>query len=318
MEDLRLGLVGAGRWGQRYIATIGSMTGVSLGWIASRNPETAALAPDAAVFPDWRQLVELDLDGVVIAAPPAVHGEMLRAFVDVRVPVMVEKPLCLDVEEARGLQYLVGARGIPVLVDHTQLFNPAYEALKVRAEFLGPVRFIRSDSMGFGPFRPDVGVLWDWAPHDISLCLDLLGAVPSSVSALGDRSAVTLWLEFDGGPSAWIALTNLSREKRRSLSVHFDDRLLVFNDVANDKLIEHEVDFASECIHHPGLDPGTVLPVEDSLPLTCAVENFLRGVRGGGTAGFGLDLACQVIEVIDAAERSMSLGRPQPVLAQAK
>ena len=316
MTDVRLGLIGAGPWGRRYIATIDSMSGVNLVLVASRNPETESLVPETPVVPDWRDLLPAGLDGVVIATPPASHGEILRAFVGAGIPAMVEKPLCLGLSEALELRDIVAESGVPVLVDHTQLFNPAFVALKTRAQALGAVRFIRSESMGFGPFRPDVSGLWDRAPHDISVCLDLLAAVPDRVCALGNGAAATLWLDFHGGPSAWIANSNLSMQKTRALTVHFERCVLVFDDVAADKLVEHRVDFTPERVHHPALGPGDVLPVPEGMPLTRAVEHFVRGVRRVDLTGFGLDLACEVIRVIDAAQRSMRDGRPQSILAQ--
>ena len=318
MTDVHLGLIGAGRWGRRYIATVDSMEGVKLERIASRSPETEFLAPGTPVVADWRDLLPAGLDGIVIATPPASHGEILRAFVGAGVPVIVEKPLCLDLSEARELRDIVAESGVPVLVDHTQLFNPAFAALKARAHTLGAVRFIQAESMGYGPFRPDVSVLWDWAPHEISICLDLLEAIPERVSAVGNEAAVTLWLDFDGGPPASIANSNLSVQKRRALTVHFDDRVLVFDDVAVDKLVEHRVDFAPEYVHHPALGSGDALPVPEGMPLTRAVEHFVRGIVSGDLTGFGLDRACEVIAVIDAAQRSMADGRPQSIMAHAK
>ena len=238
---MHLGLVGAGRWGRRFIETINAMDGVSLALVASRNPETTAYTLGARVVSDWREMLAADLDGVIIATPPASHGEMLRAFVEVGIASMVEKPLCLDVSEARELRDVVEASGVPVLVDHTQLFHPAFAVLKKRARDLGRVSYIRSEGMGLGPFRPDVPVLWDWASHDISLCLDLMGTLPERVSALGDRNSVTLALDF-GTTTAWISNSNLSFEKRRALTVHFEDHALVLNDLNADKLVKYRLD----------------------------------------------------------------------------
>lgn len=311
---VRLGLIGAGRWGRRVIETVKCMEGVSLALVASKNPDTAALVPGTRVVADWQDLVAADLDGVVIATPPGYHGEMLRALIAARIAAMVEKPLCLDLTEAYELRALVATTGVPVLVDHTQLFHPAYANLKVRAQDLGKVRFIRSEGMSFGPFRRDVPVLWDWAPHDISLCLDLLETVPDRVSALGNGIWVTLRLDFCGGTSAWIANSNLSLEKRRVLAVHFDHRVLVLDDLAATKLVEYELDF-TPCFDHPqALGAGTALPVPEGMPLSYAIARFAQGIVDGDLTGFGLDLACDVIRTIDAAQRSLDEAHPQSLL----
>ena len=312
-NELRLGLVGAGRWGKRYIETIRGMSGVRLALVVSRNEETTHLVPDAVVISDWRDLVAEDLDGVVVATPAATHSEILSSMVSAGIPTMVEKPLCLDLAEALALRDLVRKSKVLVLVDHTHLFHPAFTALKAHGEELGPVRFIRSEGAAFGPFRPDVSVLWDWAPHDLSLCLDLLNTVPDRVSALGDDSSVTVWLHFDKDTSAWITNSNLSLQKRRLLTVYFEHHALVLDDSAIDKLKEYKVDFEGSPRNFT-FDSGNILPVPQDMPLTCAVSYFVQGIRGGDTARFGLDLACDVIRTIDAAQRALEQSQPQMLL----
>lgn len=236
----RLGLVGAGRWGRRLIETIRSIEGATLAFVASQNPATSAFAPEARVVEDWRELLAADLDAAIIATPPGLHSPMVRAFVQAGIPSMVEKPLCLDLAEAVELNDFVRASGVPVMVDHTQLFHPAWKVLKRRAEELGPVRFIRSEGMGYGPFRPDVPVLWDWAPHDVSLGIDLFGALPERVSALGNDDSVDVWLEFEGGPTAHVANSNVSVEKRRCFTAYTDHHVLVLDDRSAPNLVEHQ------------------------------------------------------------------------------
>ncbi len=309
-NELRLGLIGAGRWGKRYIETIRGMSGVRLAVVVSGNEETTHLVPDAAVVSDWQDLVAEDLDGVVIATPPATHSKILSSMVSAGIPTMVEKPLCLDLTEALALRDLVLKSKVLILVDHTQLFHPAFTALKVHGDELGPVRFIRSEGSAFGPFRPDVSVLWDWAPHDVSLCLDLLNRVPEQVSALGDDGSITIWLHFDNQTSAWITNSNLSLQKRRLLTVYYQHHALVLDDSETDKLKEYRVDFEGSP-KNCALDSGDILPVPQGMPLTCAVSYFEQGIRGGDTARFGLDLACDVIRTIDAAQRALDQPQPQ-------
>src|SRR5229473_890850 len=102
---VRLGLIGAGRWGRNYLRTIAATPGVRLARLASRNPDSVRLAPaDCAVTPDWRDLLDRNaLDGVIIATPAALHAEMALAAMDAGLPVLVEKPLTMDIAQARAL-----------------------------------------------------------------------------------------------------------------------------------------------------------------------------------------------------------------------
>ena len=315
-DMIRLGLVGAGRWGRRLIETIRSIEGASLALVASRNPATASYAPEARVVSDWRELLAADLDAAVIATPPGLHGPMVRAFVQARIPSMVEKPLCLDLAEANELNDFVRASGVPVMVDHTQLFHPAWNVLKRRAEELGPVRFVRSEGMAYGPLRSDVPVLWDWTPHDVSLCIDLFGKLPERVSALGSEDSVDVWLEFEGGAPAHIANSNVSVEKRRSFAVYADRHVLVLDDRSVPNLVEYQ----SRLDPLDGgavLGPPTALPVPEGMPLTRALEHFVEGVTGGDRSGFGLELAADVVRTLDAAQVSMDHAGTQALLEPA-
>lgn len=304
-EGIRLGLIGVGRWGKRYIETIDSRPEVYLSIVASKNPETAQLLPNTTIVADWKDLLNKDLDGVIISTPPASHGSILRVFVEAGVPVMVEKPLCLNISEAFELYELIEKKGVPVLVDHTQLFHPAFDVLKKRAKELGNIKFISSEGMAFGPFRHDVSVLWDWAPHDISLCLDLLEELPNRVSALGNEYAVAINLDFDEGFFAWITNSNLSNKKRRMFAVYFEHKVLVLDDLSENKLVECDFNFELRFEKRQVLGSGTPLSVAEAKPLTRAVTHFIQGITGGDLTRFGLRLACDVIRVISTAEKSM-------------
>ncbi|MEE9275734.1 MAG: Gfo/Idh/MocA family oxidoreductase, partial [bacterium] len=115
---LRLGLIGAGRWGRAYIRTLKSMAGVELARLCSANPESPKLAgPGCRVTGDWRELAGAeDLDGLILATPPGLHAEMAGAAAAAGLPVMIEKPLTLDLDEALRLQETFERTGTAVLV----------------------------------------------------------------------------------------------------------------------------------------------------------------------------------------------------------
>ena len=138
LAAVRLGLVGAGRWGRSFLLTVPTVAGARLSRIASGNPETRGLVPrGCVVVPDWREVAcARDLDGVIIATPPRLHAEMARAALAAGLAVLVEKPLTMDSGEARGLLGLASELGGLVLVDHTHLFHPGYGVLKERAREL--------------------------------------------------------------------------------------------------------------------------------------------------------------------------------------
>ncbi len=238
---LRLGLVGAGRWGSRIARTIGAMSEVRLHRLASRNPDSASLVgPGCTVHADWQTLIAAgDLDGLLIASPPETHGPIALEAIDSGLPVFIEKPMTLDVAEARLIQTASERRRVPVMVDHTHLFHTSYRTLKEMVPGLGGIRAIRSSGGNWGPFRR-FDPLWDWGAHELSLILDLAGndgtIVTASVVRHEDRSEglgilIAFEMEFTPGIRASSRFGNLMDGKTRLLEVECADGTLIMDDV---------------------------------------------------------------------------------------
>jgi len=292
---IRLGLIGTGRWGKNFIRTIRGLDGVTLSALCSRHPDSRSLVDSSCtILCDWHDLVGNDLcDGVIIATPPDTHAEILGAMIRARIPSMVEKPLTLDLQEALDLQQLLRQNPTPVLVDHTYLFHPAYRELKRLSSQLGPIRSIQAEGGGPGPFRPNYTALWDYGPHDISMCLDLLGKTPQSVTCkafeTNEGGNYECDLLFPDNVRASIKVGNLASAKVRTFTVHHKDRTLIFDDLSPQKL---------------RLD-GAPVSAPEKLPLAAAVETLVNGIRNGETAQFGLDLAVEVIRTLHGAQQSL-------------
>ena len=326
----RFGLVGAGRWGQVYIRTLGSLADrCRLTHLCTSQPRPAGVSGEVAVVSDWRAVVRSDCDAVIIATPPHTHAEILEACLDARKPCIVEKPLCLEVATAERLHQRVQASGVPVLVDHMHLFSPAYQALTRDLEEHGePIRLILSEGMGLGPFRTHTPALWDWGPHDIGACLDLLGELPEHVDALpgpvspsGAPDQVSVRLEFPTGATAWIQAGRLAPHRRRILSIFTDNRLYMLDELAAEKLIVSPFRFAERyATRTPDiLERQTIPPLSAQLPLSHVLTYFMEGLRRGDRRRFGTALALDVIKVLAACETSMAQRRvvshePHPVL----
>ena len=285
---VRLGLAGAGRWGRNYIKTIAGLGELQLARIASRNPQTAALAPPGCrVVADWRELIDASaIDGLIIATPPASHAEIARAAIMAGIPVLIEKPLALSTADARAIRDLAIERKVLGLVDHTHLFSPAFRQLKVLAARHGGVREIHSEAGNHGPYRRDVPVLWDWGPHDVAMCLDLMQEAPASAACTVKAETVSIALSFPSGVPAQIRLSNAT-EKTRRFRVRCADAELVYDDLSPHKLL---VD-------------GTPVTVASDLPLTVAVREFAAAIAAGDWQRGDLDLGVSVVQVLEGCAR---------------
>ena len=315
----RIGLIGVGRWGKVYIRTLRSLRDRgTLTHLSTSRPEHAELVPHPVkIMPDWRQLVQADdCDAVIIATPPHTHAEIVEACLDVGKPCLVEKPFCLDVATAERLHQRIQASGVPVLVDHTFLFHDAYRALKHAVAAAGePIRVIVSEGMALGPFRTHTPALWDWCPHDLSLCLDLIGHGPEQVAALGGPHGpdgapeqLSVRLDFPSGACAWIHAGRLSPTKRRNLSVFTDTQLYRFDDLAAEPLTTAALEAS-----HRDQEGMSAAPTPHSIPLASSrppmvnvLTYFLEGLAGGGERRyFNTQLAVDVIRLLARCDAAM-------------
>ena len=310
--ELRLGLIGAGRWGRNYIKTIAGLEGVRLARLASRNPSSPQLvAGDCAIEDDWRAMLGRgDLDAVIVATPPALHAAMVQAAVERALPVLVEKPLTLDLREAEALRAFAGARGGFVMVDHTHLYHPAYRALKHAAPGFGAIRALHCFSGNFGPFRADAPVLWDWGAHDVAICLDLLGSAPVELHARclearrtpeGLGQVLELRASFPPAVPAILRFGNIVPKTRR-LVVNLERAVLVYDDMAQHKFLAHPPSGPEE----PPRGPGEPLPYEARLPLDCVVSEFASAVRAGNRPPRDLDLGVEVVRVLERCQEDLA------------
>lgn len=224
----------------------------------------------------WQSLVEERPDGVVICTPPQTHIEMAKFALERAIPVLIEKPLALSLAEAKELSSYTA----PVMVDHLYLFSPRYQALK--REITGhEIRHIETTGTGTKS-HTDHSILWDYGPHDIAMVLDLMGRLPESVSA--HETATSEGLSYDLTLNFGAVVTEshfgLAAERSRSVLVRYDATEGLFTDTGTDV-------------------PG---------PLYYAVEAFLAVIEGTPDPRQGLELSFRVLRILEAAERSCSLG----------
>jgi predicted dehydrogenase len=296
---MRLGLVGAGRWGKRYIATISAMEDITLAHLASANPDSAKLIPPRCrLSSDWRLATgDRTLDGLILATPPATHLGMALDAIANGIPVLVEKPMTLSVPDAQSLVDHAQRSNVLVMVDHTLLFSSAFRELKARGGSLGRLLGTQSAGGNRGPFRLDTPVLWDWGPHDIAMCLELFGAMPDAVAARrvataqypdGAGEAIEIALDFGGCRRSEIRVSNITERKQRWFKAIYGGGTLVYDDLALEKLV----------FRRGGSSLGEAVVLDASLTLTNAVGEFCRRIASGERSSASLELGLRVVRIL--------------------
>jgi predicted dehydrogenase len=286
---LRLALIGLGRWGKIILRALEEVPDVQVAVVASSKAEAPRLVPPGCtVDPSWRAVVCSPIvDAVLVATPAALHAEMALAALAAHKPVFLEKPLALTPSDARR----VAARAVGgiLAVDHLDLDNPAWGALKGELSLVGGVVRIEG---AFGTFdgRVDVSPLWDWGPHAVALCVDLVG-LPHAAALSPDG---TLDLRFPGGCRAEVTLGNRLPGRARRLVVVCERGTLTYDDNADVKVK----------LRTGGTERA--IPYGSERPLSVALERFVSRVREGtpwfGEADFGVHVVDVLAEASSRAE----------------
>lgn len=294
VAPLRLGLIGAGRWGRIFLRTLARRQDLVLVAVASGNAETAALLPAGCrLYPQWRELLDHSgLDGVIVATPPHTHIEIAQQAMRRGLPVLVEKPLCLDAEQARSFRDDVQAKQGLVMVDHIHLHSPAFVALRRLLSALGPLRSISGRAGNHGPYRRDASVLWDWGPHDLAMALALTGGKPEQVNARvveqrlvegGVGQTIAMDIRFAQVDADFVFST--LTDKTRWLRVEGDAGQLIYDDLAPDKL-RHD---------------GQAVTITADMPLDCVLGAFARRIHDQDHDLADLNMAVTVVDILSAA-----------------
>lgn len=337
MNPIRVGVIGAGYWGPNLIRNFVELPTAQLVAVAdlsqSRLDHLKARYPATLFTTDYRQLFTMNLDAVVVATPPATHYALTREALNHGLGVLVEKPLALKSEHAQELVELAAHRGLTLMVGHTFEYNAAVRELKqlIESGVLGQVYYIDAVRVNLGLFQPKANVLWDLAPHDISIILYLLGHQTTTVTALGNaciidsiHDIVYMNMAFENRQMAHVRVSWLDPSKTRRITVVGSKKMVVYDDVESlekikiyDKGVDNlqYTDTFSEfqCSYRYGDVVIPNIPFVEPLKRECEhfVECVARGLEPQSSGLVGLN----VVRILEAAERSLQSGGSQQTVS---
>jgi len=317
-----IGLAGLGYWGKNILRNLHQMGVLK----AACDSDTNAIASlrasysDVAFYSSFSELLDdPDISALAIATPAATHYGLVREALLAGKDVFVEKPLALSVREGQELVVLAEEKHRVLMVGHTLQYHPAVRRLKELASAgeLGKIQYIYSNRLNIGKLRTEENILWSFAPHDISMMLMLLEEMPLAVSAFGgdylnkgiyDTTVTTL--EFSGGIKGHIYVSWLHPYKEQRLVVVGTRAMAVFDDVAEEKLClyPHRIEWKDGKIPVAHKAEYESVPVDAIEPLRAEMEHFLSCVRDRKDPLTGGKEGLRVLEVLEAAEKSLRSG----------
>lgn len=294
----RLGVVGVGRWGKNFIKTINGMSGVEVSAICTRDPSNSKLCKNKPhVYTDYTEMILglTNVDGFVVCMPPKLHFPVMDTCIKALKPFIIEKPMCMSLAQTTEICSHINDAKLPVLVDYTQLFNPAYLEV-LNAIYKQKINHIVSKVRSFGPFRKDVSMLWDWLPHDLSMIFRSTREEPISLKATYEQDPnydnagiIKVDIKFKTH-KANIDIDNTAGQKFRVFSIDGQN--------STTTMMDNEVFEVRDKNVRP-------LTVSKDLPLKNVVDMFLLCMEEGKS--FGLDISLNVARTIEKVEESIKI-----------
>ncbi len=327
VKTVSVGVVGCGYWGPKLIRNFQSIPGSNLAMVADlrqdRLDHIKGLYPGVATTTSYDELLDSPVEAVGIATPVSSHFQMARQALLHDKHVLVEKPLTRNSEEALELARLADERQRTLMVGHTFEYNPAVEYLKdyIAKGNLGKVYYINATRVNLGIFQKDINVIWDLAPHDVSILLYILGMKPDQVSARGaayvqPNIADVAWvtLSFPTGVMADVRVSWLDPCKIRRITVVGSKKMIVYDDVETTeriKIYDKGVDAPpySDTVEQFRLSYRygdiTTPAISEAEPLELECKHFLQCIRQGATPRSNGYVGYNVVKILEGAQRSL-------------
>jgi predicted dehydrogenase len=331
-EGIRIGVVGVGYWGSKHLRVLRSATGVAavvgVDQRFTRNDDSRHQIDCNLVGYAGIEDALPDVDAVVIATPPSTHAQLSLQAIEAGKHVLVEKPLATTTAEAQLVVDAAESADLVLMAGHTLEHNAAVHKLRdlVRRDELGKLYYLDCARLNLGLYQPDVGVIMDLAPHDISVANFVLGSLPTAVTAWGSRhvhpqyeDVAHLLLEYaEIGVRASIQVSWLSPEKVRRVTVVGSKKMAVYDDLAADERIRVYDKSAvppeggdgplARVAYHLG---DTVAPfVPFAEPLAVQDQNFVDCITDGSRPSTDGHSGLNVVQVLECAQISMRERRP--------
>lgn len=325
MPKRNIALLGCGAWGKNHLrnwaeldvlAVVCDASEERLRFARNQYPELETTRDVSAV------LDRTDIEGVVIATPAVTHADLALRFLQAGKDVFVEKPMALNAAEGRLVVEAAEAHGRVLMVGHVLVYHGAVRELNRLAHTgaLGRIRYIYSNRLNLGKIRTEENSLWSFASHDMALVIDLLGgAWPRDLTCVGgaylnpDVADVTLTtLTFGGEVRAHIFVSWLHPFKEQRFVVVGDRQMAVFDDTLpwpeKLTLYPHTVDWMEGQVPVASKAEATFVALEANEPLRAECEHFLHCMRTRETPLSGGASGLRVLQVLEAAQRSLDRG----------
>lgn len=324
---MKIGIIGLGYWGTNLVRNFAGLSDAKLALVADSRQERSKilskLSPSSSFTVNADEVINNpEINAVVIATPVFSHYELAKKALENGKHVLIEKPMTSSTDQAKELIEIAAAKNLVLMVDHTFLYTGAVRKMKslIDSGEIGNVKYFDSTRINLGLFQPDVNVLWDLAPHDISILNYLVKEKPCSVQASGVshtnngiENIAYIFVKYNSGFIAHFSCSWTSPVKIRMMLIGGDKKMIVFNDVEPTEKIKvydtgyaHKtdeekksvlVDYRTGDIYTPKLDTKEAL--------AAMAADFVSAILKGTKPVSDYESGLEVIRILEASQISI-------------
>lgn len=323
---INLGVIGYGYWGPNIVRNFSSIENARVVSVCDLNGDALGKAkltyPKIEVTSDYNEVMDSPrINAIAIITPVNTHYELTRKALQRGKHVFVEKPFTCTAEQAEELIELADRKNLKIMVDHTFLFTGSVKKIKeiVEDNVLGDLYYFDSMRVNLGLFQHDVNVIWDLAPHDISIMDHIIGETPRGIVATGISKfngieyVAYITIYFSNNIIAHINVNWLSPVKVRTTLIGGKKKMLVWNDIVSDEKVKVYdkgveinsregvynllVNYRSGDMWAPKIPQTEALKLEAEYFVDCIMDN--KDPINDGKAGL------RIVRMLQAANRSL-------------
>ena len=312
MSQQKIAVIGCGMWGRNIVRNFYNLN--VLDTVCDIDEENLKKVteqyPSVKITRDFNEILNnKEITAVAVVTPSHTHYKLVKAMLEAGKNVYVEKPISTVAQEARDLSELAHAKGLVLMVGHLLLYHPAVNRLKMLVEegALGEIVYAQSDRLNVNYHKNDRSVMWDLAPHDVSMISYVTGKMPVRViSAIGcssDRNEIMdithIGIEFEDGVIGHISDSWITPKKHVTLLVRGTKATAILDDTVPDhKLVVYD-NFEQNA---KNITTPDVLEIE---PLKLECQHFISCCETGKKARSDGDNGFMVTQILEEAEKIM-------------
>jgi predicted dehydrogenase len=339
MSMTNIGLIGCGYWGPNLLRNFAENEAAQLSWICDTDADRLARMsrryPTVRTTTDYRELVsDAALDAVAVVTPVGTHYPLGKELLRAGKHVLLEKPLTATVAQAEELIDLATKNKLTLMVDHTFVYTGAVRKMKeiVTSGELGDLLYFDSVRINLGLFQRDINVLWDLAPHDLSIMDYLIEQQPEGLSAIGSchieqgiENIAYLILKFRDDFIAHFHFNWLAPVKIRHTLIAGSSKMILYDDiepmekvrvydkgVTANRVGDREADYQTLVSYRTGDVWAPKLDTTEALRYV--VAEFLESIRAGRKPLTDGHAGLRVVRLLEVAQKSIKLGGQFTVL----